>query len=134
MWDEEWNQHRFTASATREAEELISLIADYDMIMTLPKHFSTLQSMFTKNWTRVNKVFCMDNISEMVITCDMRLSMRRPGTDHMPILMVLDIEVVHKPMALFCNYKIVDWKGFREQLAKRLEEIPEPKRIETEEE
>jgi hypothetical protein len=75
----------------------------------------------------------MDNIAEMVITCDTRPSMRGPGTDHVPILTVLDIEVVHNPTAPFRN-RMVDWKGFREHLAKQLKEIPEPKRIETEKE
>jgi Endonuclease-reverse transcriptase len=134
MWDEERNQHLFTAPATREAEELISLIADYNMVMTLPKRLPTLQSMSTKNWTRVDNVFCTDNIAETVITCDTRPSMRGPGTDHVPILTILNIEATHNPTAPFHNYRMVDWKEFREHLAKRLEDIPEPKEIETEKE
>ena len=49
MWDEEHNHHLFTVEATRDAEELISLLADYNMVMTLPKRLPTIQSMSTKD-------------------------------------------------------------------------------------
>jgi Endonuclease-reverse transcriptase len=124
MWDEERNHHLFTAAANRAAEELISLLADYNMVMTLPKRVPTLQSMATKNWTRVDNIFCTDNAAEAVITCDTNPSLRGPGTDHVPVLTVLDMETRLSPPAPFRNFRMVDWKQFREQLAENLEAVP----------
>ena len=59
MWDEERNHHLFTASATVEAQILISLLADFNMVMVLPQGIPMLQAMSTKNWTRVYNVFIM---------------------------------------------------------------------------
>ena len=86
MWDEERNHHLFTTAATMEAEKLITLIADYNMAMTLPKHLTTLQSMSTKNWTRVDNVFCTDNVVDSIVRCDTNPSMCGPGTGHIPVL------------------------------------------------
>ena len=49
VWDKERNHHLFTAAETRDVEELISLIADYNMVMALPKCMPILKSMATKN-------------------------------------------------------------------------------------
>jgi hypothetical protein len=37
MWDEERNGHLFTAANLNAAEELIELIANNHLVMTLPK-------------------------------------------------------------------------------------------------
>ena len=50
MWDEERNHHLFMASAMLAANKLISYIAEFGMVMTLPKGLPTLQAMNTKNW------------------------------------------------------------------------------------
>ena len=42
MWDEERNHQLFTTTVTTEAEKLITLLADYNMAMALPKHTPTL--------------------------------------------------------------------------------------------
>ena len=75
------------------AEELISLLADYNMVMTLPKWLPTMQSMFTKNWTRVDNIFCTNNIADSIITCDTAPDRRGPGTNHVPILTFLEVNV-----------------------------------------
>jgi hypothetical protein len=131
MWDEERNHHLFTAKATKEAEELITMVADYNMVMTLPKRIPTLQSMATKNWTRVDNVFCTDNIADTIVTCDTAPSRRGPGTDHVPILTVLDIEVEIKVPTPLRNFRMTDWNEFREHLAERLETIPDAREIST---
>ena len=70
MWDEERNHHLFMASATTEAELLISLLAEFNMTMALPRGIPTLQAMNTKNWTRVDNVFTTENLAESLICCD----------------------------------------------------------------
>ena len=39
MWDEERNRHLFTVQALEESLKLITLAADHDMYMALPKIF-----------------------------------------------------------------------------------------------
>ena len=75
------------------AQPLIDLLEDYDMIMLLPKNIPTLQSMATKNWTRVDNVFATQGTEHLVVACDTDPRLWGPGTDHVPILTTLDLEV-----------------------------------------
>ena len=75
------------------AQLLIDLLEDYDMAMLLPKGIPMLQSMATKNWTGVDNVFAMHNMECLVVVCDTDPRLRGPGTDHVPILTTLDLEV-----------------------------------------
>jgi hypothetical protein len=131
MWDEERNHHLFTTTATAEAEKLIALLADYNMAMALPKRIPTLQSMSTKNWTRVDNVFCTDNMVGSIVRCDTEPRMRGPGTDHVPILTILDVEVKAEPPAPYRNFRTVDWGHFKEELAEQLERLPDARELHT---
>ena len=71
MWDEERNHHLFTASALEEATKLLVIVADHGMAMALPKGIPTLEAMATKNWTRLDNVFCSSNLEDKVIYCTM---------------------------------------------------------------
>ncbi|KAJ8589707.1 hypothetical protein M405DRAFT_700139, partial [Rhizopogon salebrosus TDB-379] len=57
LWDEDRNTQLFTNQYLDAAQPLLDLIADYGMIMTLPKGLPTLQSTSSKNWTRPDNVF-----------------------------------------------------------------------------
>ena len=48
LWDRDEDIHLFTGQATRDAEGLIRLLADYNMQMALPKGVPTLQHMRSK--------------------------------------------------------------------------------------
>ena len=126
MWDEERNHHLFTASATVTANELISHLAEFHLTMTLPKGLPTLQAMRTKNWTRVDNVFMTEDLAELLICCDTAPSLRGPGTDHIPIHTVIDTGIPSTTLEPYRNYRTVDWKVFREELAVQLTQIPEP--------
>ena len=131
MWDEERNHHLFTATATAEAEKLILALADYNIVMTLLKHLPTLQLMMTKNWTRVDNVFCMDNVIDSVITCDTDPGTSGPGTDHVPIHTMLKVEVALNPPISSHNFRMVDWENLRVQLGEWLEHLPDTKELKT---
>ena len=130
-WDEERNHHLFTTTVTTEVEKLITLLADYNMAMALPKCTPTLQSMSTKNWTRVDDVFCTDNMVGSIIRCDTNPSMHEPGTDHVPILTILDVEVKVEPPSPFHNFRTVNWEHFRKELVVHLEHLPDARELKT---
>ena len=69
MWDKERNSHLFTERAIREAEALLAMIVDHDMVMALLKDIPTLEVMSMKNWTRPDNVFCSTNMEAMLVSC-----------------------------------------------------------------
>ena len=69
LWEEERNAHLLTNQHLDHAQPLLELIADYGMIMALPKDTPTLEALATKNWTRPDNVFCTDNTAEHLIHC-----------------------------------------------------------------
>src|SRR6266481_3703192 len=126
LWDEERNNHLFTASAALAVQLLMSLIEDYNMVMILPKNILTLQSLATKNWTRVDNVFATANTEELVVICDMDPRLMGPGTDHVPMLTTLEISIPQREETECRNFREVDWEKFREELESQLGSIPEP--------
>ena len=99
LWDKERNKHLFTASAALAVQPLMSLIEDYNMVMLLPKNIPTLQSLVTKNWTRVDNVFATANMGELVVMCDTDPRSMGPGMDHVPMLTTLDISVLKRKLS-----------------------------------
>ena len=86
LWDEERNGHLLMAGASAAAQPLIALLEDFNMVMLILKGIPTLQSMVTKNWTRVDNVFAMHNTEHLVVACDTDPRQRGPGTDHVLVL------------------------------------------------
>ena len=126
LWDEEQNSHLFRAGTSSAAQPLIYLLEDHNMVMLLPKGILTLQSMAMKNWTRVDNVFATQNTEHLVVICDMDPRQRGPGTDHVPVLMTLDLEVPAAVAESRRNYRAMEWPKFREALAECLTTILGP--------
>ena len=123
IWDEERNAHLFTRAALEAAQPLLELIGHYDMHMALPKDIPTLEACTTKNFTRVDNVFCSAGLVDTFTSCDTFPQWRPQKTDHMPIISILEIEpeivaYVGKP-----NFKLTDWEEFRKTLGGSLEEL-----------
>jgi hypothetical protein len=81
------------ASALKEAEDLLEKLANHNMLMILPKDIPTLEAKAMKNWMRPDNVFCSTNTEELVVTRDTGPQLRGPGTDHIPILIMLELPV-----------------------------------------
>ena len=126
LWDEEWNSHLFMAGMSAATQPLIDLLEDYDMVMLLPKGIPMLQSMAMKNWTRVDNVFATYSMECLVVVCDTDPRLHGPGTDHMPILMALDLEVLAGVVENRRNFRAMDWLKFQETLAEQLATMPDP--------
>ncbi|KII91392.1 hypothetical protein PLICRDRAFT_104674, partial [Plicaturopsis crispa FD-325 SS-3] len=101
--------------------------------MALPGRTPTLEVMATKNWTRPDNVWCSENTADCFIGCNTAPHLRGPGTDHVPIISVLDIPIPHSKTADSYNFRMTDWNEFRDELEARLAEIDEPRAIMTEE-
>ena len=113
MWDKERNHHLFMASATSTANELISLLVECHLVMTLPKGLPMLEVMHIKNWTHIDNVFMSEGLAELMICCyDTAPSLRGLGTDHVPNHTIIDTEMPPIAFKPYRNYKAVDWKAF----------------------
>ena len=133
MWDER-NHHLFTAQALEKSLKLITLVANHNMYMVLPKDIPTLESMSTKNWTQLDNIFCSTGLSDSIICCMTSPGLRGPGTDHVPILMALEFLVERVSNEIGCNFQEVEWDAFLSKLGTRLAGVPSPTPLHTEEE
>ena len=110
LWEEERNAHLCTTGEAQEvAQQIIELMADYDMQMALPKGRPTLQSTSSGNWTRPDNFFCTTHTLDMITSCDTKLRRRPPCTDHVPILSTLELNIPRSANNANCNYRDVDW-------------------------
>ena len=57
---------------------------------------------------------------------------RGPGTDHIPILTIADLEVQKGTADSFRDFQSTNWDNFHEELVQQLEDIPDPCVIQTE--
>ena len=117
----------FRSGASTAMQTLIALLEDHNMVMLLPKGIPTLQSMATKNWTRVDNVFTMHNMEQLVVICNTDPRQRGPSTDHVPVLTTLDLEVPATVAMSHRNYRATDWSKFCEALSYRAH-APSPMR------
>ena len=91
LWDEERNAHLFTTATLEATQPLLNMITRYNMKMALPKDIPTLEASSTKNYTRVDNVFCSAMLLNAFVTCNTDPQQRPQKTDHMPILSRLEI-------------------------------------------
>jgi ribonuclease HI/exonuclease III len=132
IWDEERNAHLFTRRALEAAQPLLDLIGRYDMHMALPKDIPTLEACATKNFTRVDNVFCSAELVDTFVSCDTFPQWRPQKTDHMPIISVLEIEPERIAHVGKHNFKLTDWEEFRKSLGDELEAVEDTDEITTE--
>ena len=133
LWDEERNAHLFTKAALEAAQPLIDMISKHDMCMVLPKDIPMLEACSTKNFTRVDNVFCTANLIDCVISCNTYPHWRPQKTDHMLVISILDIEPEEAIQTTKFNYRSMDWEEFRRSLEINLEEMIVVKEITSEE-
>ncbi|PPR07816.1 hypothetical protein CVT24_002896 [Panaeolus cyanescens] len=127
MWDDDGNQHLFTRANLRAAQKLINNLTAFDMRMTLPKGIPTLEAMSTKNKTRVDNVFCSEELQQRVIKCRVREADRVGKSDHFPIVTELDMTTDKVQEQPTHNFRLTDWDAFRTKLQEKLENLPRPR-------
>jgi ribonuclease HI len=128
-WDNPSDTRLFTQEALKNAEKLISAVADAGLDLALPPQQVTHRHNVTKKWSRLDHVFISEHSTDTIISCDtLRHS---PGicTDHLPILTTLDLAVAHAPIKVIENFREVDWEKFRADLAAELTQLGPPQPI-----
>ncbi|KAJ1299357.1 hypothetical protein OPQ81_011877 [Rhizoctonia solani] len=133
-WDESRNAHLFTSAALDLAQPLLDLVNNAALVMTLPRDLPTLQSTSSKNYTRPDNVFVSPALVEFLTSCNTVPASRPPCTDHFPITTALNLTVTEAPNITKPNFKKTDWLLFRQALTDRLEQLPGPRRINSQEE
>ena len=123
--DEERNVHLFTKTVLEAAQLLLDMISNYNMFMALAKDIPTLEACTTKNYTRVNNIFCSVELHDRFVSCDTYPQWQPQKTDHMLIISVLEIEPDRAIHAEKHNYRLTDWDEFRKSLANNLAEMQE---------
>lgn len=130
-WDRLEDNRLFTKDACKAAEALLKAVADQGMDMALAKGSLTHQHNMTKNWSRLNQVFMMEQTLEAVIVCNMVLEERGINTDHLPIIRVINVEVMKAPTQIMRNFKDVEWKKFCKTAGEKQDGLGPPKYIKT---
>jgi Reverse transcriptase (RNA-dependent DNA polymerase) len=101
------------------------------MKMVLPPYTPTLRSHSTGNHTRVDNVFCSEDLLNALIKCSTDDEARPVKTDHFPIITQIDI---HAPRAAWKprrNFRLTDWTELVKTLKGNLANIPPPAEIES---
>lgn len=110
VWEDKMNSHLLTACYLEHEQLLINLLVDYSLFMPLPKDYPTLQASNTKNWTRVDNIFCSDYTTECFTVCSTNPDQHGPATDHVPILSTVKLSIPESTATPLLNYREVDWK------------------------
>ena len=124
LWDRDEDTRLFTRQSQRAAEKLIELLAEYNMVMALPKGVPTLHHMSSKRYSRPDNIFCTPNLQESITRCEVDASSRPTCTDHFPIITHLTTPQPRAPINPNYNFRDVDWEIFRKTLKTHLDEIP----------
>ncbi len=133
LWDEPRNSHLFTERALQRAGRLLRLVGQYRLKMPLPAHIPTLRAFSTGNYTRVDNIFCSDELLPAFIKCNVDHAAQPPRTDHFPILSTIDISPPRSNFEPRRNFRKVDWQKFYNKLREKLDALPPPCEIETKE-
>jgi len=120
MWECKGNEH-LTERGKEEAEELLELMAEYEMEMILEPGIGTRRNWRGGRETRTDNVFISGNNWDWVISCQVKKQNTPPGTDHFPIETVIEVETTRKEIKEEgWNWKGVDWEDFNEELGRQI--------------
>ncbi|KAG2054977.1 hypothetical protein BDR06DRAFT_1047494, partial [Suillus hirtellus] len=94
------------------------------MLQLLPCSIPTLQSNSTGNWTWLDNVLGTEGTLDAIIACDTEPAKRGPKTDHLPIILTLELAVTRKDDVPRPNWREVDWEKFKKVLSATLTPTP----------
>jgi Endonuclease-reverse transcriptase len=130
IWDEPRNAHLFTRENLDLTQPLLNMLARHGMKMALPPFIPTLQGHNTGNHTRVDNVFCTEDLMNTIIKCNTDDATCPVKTDHYPIITRLDIHAMRTAWEPRPNFRLTDWGELIKTLRTNLTNIPTPIEIE----
>ena len=110
-------------------QPLLNMLGHHNMKMVLPPFVPTLRLHSTSNHTRVDNIFCMENLIDAIIKCDTDDTNRPVKTDHYPIVTQLNSFPPKQAWRPRHNFRTTDWPEFVETLKENLTNIPPPVEI-----
>lgn len=108
------------------AEKLIEAVADIGLELALPSSILTHKHNVMKLWSRLDQVFISDYSKSLLISCNTQPDQRGVNTDHLPILMELNLKADIVPEEEIPNFCQVDWDEFHKELSSQLANLPLP--------
>ena len=130
-WDNPNDGQLFTNEATDAAERLIEAVADIGLELALPSGILTHRHCVMKLWSRLDQVFISDCSINALISCETLPDHWGINTDHLPILMVLNLKAEHVEEQEIPNFCDVDWEEFQKELSTQLDKTAAPSPITT---
>ena len=121
--------HLFTQNNLDLTQPLLNMLGRHNMKMALPPFIPTLRSRSTGNHTRVDNIFCTEDLIDAIIKCDMDDANHPVKTDHYLIITQLNIFAPKQAWKPRCNFRMTDWTEFVETLKENLTNIPPPVEI-----
>jgi hypothetical protein len=114
LWEEDQNPD--LTSSEEMINPLLDLINEFNMVLTLPPGIPTLEVLSSGTWMRPDNVWCSDSAVKLTLKCDVIAELRPPLTDHLPIVMEIDLEVARNPPVPKKCFKNTDWSEFKDKL------------------
>jgi len=111
-WDNPGDNRLFTREATIAAELLIEAVAENGLELALTRGIPTCCHNATKCWSRLDQVFVSEHSIGMVTACITLPEHRGINTDHLPILMELNLAMSILEDNPIPNFREVDWDEF----------------------
>jgi len=126
LWDDPNDERLFTPKVMNAAEVLIEVITDTGLELALPSRIPTHQHNITKSWSRLDQVFLSEHSEHMLVSCNTRTDLQGILTDHLPIIMILDLLMEPAAKVPYPNFREVEWDEFRATLESQLLGLPPP--------
>jgi endonuclease/exonuclease/phosphatase family metal-dependent hydrolase len=94
------------------AEKLIEVLADTSLKLALLKGILTHKHNVMKQLSRLDQVFMSDHSRNLITSCDTQPDHWGINTDHLPILMELNLKADIEEDVKIPNFWSIDWGNF----------------------
>lgn len=111
-WDDPNNTKLFTTPALKEAEVLIKAVAALGLDLALPRGMPMHCHNVTKKWSRLNQVFISEHSTDLIELCETETRFQSLKTDHLPVVIKLNLEIAATQPSTIWNYRQVAWEEF----------------------
>ena len=110
IWDKERDAHLFMRGNLKKLQVPIDKVAEFDMQIALPKNTPTLQVLSMGNYTRPDNVFISNPLINYIMRCWTSPGEQLERTDHIPIVIELEITTDTHMETPWPHFKMADWK------------------------